>query len=165
MSKKVILLAVFLSITAVCIAFFVGNSRKMRIEKFFRYMTKLVSKETDETDHALKLRSIKASEFLADKFSIKTRYNPFLGEFSQPEAVSLFIRFYGKISRLKVRFFNLNIRGSKENAVFVNTTVMAEGSLNNGQIIREAFEVDCVLIRAGKKWKLRSFDQVDVLEK
>ncbi len=147
-------------------AFFLSSqSEEKRVKKLFRQLSEAISKESGESLFTLDQKLKAIGSLFDEDCEIHIPAYSIAGRLTREEIISYAARSRLHLSELRLTFYDFRITFPQTDTGKVYTTARLTGRLTTGEAINEAHEVDCLLKKIEKRWRLTRVEVVEVLKR
>ncbi len=165
MKRIILILVVFAAVFFAAWYFLFGPGEEDRIRRQFDKLAKTVSKESGESALVIAVRNERLSALFDDSCTVIVPETPFSGDYSPLEISSKTIRARTRFNKITLDFHDLSVEITDPQTASATLTVYFKGLSKHGELIEEAREVNCKLVKKQDTWLFREFSAVQVLEK
>ncbi|MBI3986748.1 MAG: hypothetical protein HY343_07505 [Lentisphaerae bacterium] len=137
-----------------------------RIRRAFAAIADMGAKSADENLVAMALKTKSVESFLATPCALSVPRAMLDGAYTPQQLVAACIQAKGLFRTCALSFHDLRIEFPEKDTARVVFTARLTGTLNSGESVNEAQEVEATLVKDGKaKWIFRSLTAVETLKK
>jgi gas vesicle protein len=163
--KRYLLIGVLIAILGSVVAIVVFPSEEKKVRKQFRLLSEWVSKSPEQNAFTMlqKMRSV--GSLFDEHCELKTDYPSLSGSYTREEISTYVGSAHSHVSRLDLKFYDLQIVFSEKEVAKVTLTARLTGRSTAGEQMDEVRELECRLKKIEKKWLLSAIEVVEVLRK
>lgn len=164
-SKKYFVSGILTAILGTVIVIAVLPDEEKKVKKQFRLLSEWVSKSPEENAFT-KLQKMKnVVGLFDDRCELKTDYPSLSGTYT-PEEISTYVgSAHSYVSRLDLRFYDLQIVFPEKGAAQVTLTARLVGRTTAGEQLDDTRELQCLLRKIEKKWLFSQIEVVEILKR
>ena len=141
------------------------QSEEKRVRKQFDLLSEYVSKEPDENAIAMANKMQKLGSLFGDSCELKIAVELLSGTYTREEIASYAARARARFSKVSLGFHDLEVTFPENGVAKVTLTARLTGQTRAGEQMRETRELECLLEKKEKKWRLNRIEVIEVLRK
>jgi len=156
------LIAVGLCLFAVL---YLSPSEEKKVRKQFDLLSEYVSKDSNENAIAMANKMQKLGSLFGDSCELKIAVELLSGTYTREEIASYAARARARFSKVSLGFHDLEVTFPENGVAKVTLTARLTGQTRAGEQMRETRELECLLEKKEKKWRLNRIEVIEVLRK